>query len=520
MSQARVITEPLGGGPLTRALLAGETPPHWLARQPRTPAEWTTRATAVQSEAHARGWLDALAPALGAGGAAAERLRRVAEGRGVVVTTGQQPGLFGGPIYTWSKAISALALADELERATGIPVAPVFWAATDDADLVEASSTTLATDAGADVITAPSSGPDGAPASRVLLGDVQGLLEHLARASGSASYREPLDAARDAYRAGATVGSAYVVLLRRLLEPLGIAVLDASHEASLTAAATLLRAAQAGAADVDQALSMRDREIIAAGFTPQVPRVEGRSLVFVWEHGAKRRLTIGDQVPAEPLSANVLLRPVVERALLPTVAYVAGPAELAYFAQVSAVASALGAQAPLAVPRWSTTILEPQVQRALARLGMDPMDVRDPHAAEGRLAREALPASVVSRLQEVRNAVDQGLGALAAEVGQDGLVSPRIVEGARAIMRHRIERLERRFAAAVKHRESRTRRDLSAARGALWPNGSRQERALNFLPLLARQGPDLLWRMREAAAEHARALIGTDRSGAGGRPGS
>ena len=116
--------------------------------------------------------------------------------------------------------------------------------------------------------------------------------------------------------------------------------------------------------------------------------------------------------------------------------------------------------------------------------------------------------------------MDQGLGALAAEVGQDGLVSPRIVEGARAIMRHRIERLERRFAAAVKHRESRTRRDLSAARGALWPNGSRQERALNFLPILARQGPDLLVRMREAAAEHARALIGTDRSGAGGRPGS
>ena len=77
-------------------------------------------------------WLDALMPALGdtfAASPAAQRLARSAGGRGVVVTTGQQPGLFGGPIYTWSKAIGALTLADAIERATGIPVAPVFWAA-------------------------------------------------------------------------------------------------------------------------------------------------------------------------------------------------------------------------------------------------------------------------------------------------------------------------------------------------------------------------------------------------------
>lgn len=520
MSEARVITESLGGGPLTRSLLAGETPAHWLEPRPRTPAEWTTRVAAVRADAPKRDWLTVLSPALDARGAAADRLRRVAEGRGVVVTTGQQPGLFGGPIYTWSKAISALALADELERATGVAVAPVFWAATDDADLAEASSTTLATATGADVLTAISIGPDGAPASRVPLGDVGSLLERLARASGSASYREPLDAARDAYRAGATVGSAYLVLLRRLLEPLGITVLDASHEATLGAASPILRSAQAWAADIDRALSEREREIVDGGFTPQVPRVDGRSLVFRWENGIKRRLTIGEDVRGDgPLSANVLLRPVVERALLPTVAYVAGPAELAYFAQVSAVAAALGAQAPLAVPRWSTTILEPQVERALQRLGLAAGDLRDPHAAEGRLAREAMSARVAARLQGVRDAIDQGLGALAGEAGNDGLGTPRIVEGARMGMRHRVERLERRLVAAVKRRESETMRELSAVRGALWPNGSRQERALNFLPILARQGAELFTRMRGAAAEHARTIIGVDQAGPTGRAG-
>lgn len=509
-----MITEPLGGGALTRALLAREAPTGWLAPQPRTRDEWTRRVLDVKSGPPARDWLDAIAPALDAHGVAAARLRRSADGQGVVVTTGQQPGLFGGPIYTWSKALSALALADELERATGVAVAPVFWAATDDADLVEASSTTLATAAGAEILTAAWSAPDGTPLSRVPLGDVHDLLERLTRASGSAAYREPLDAARDACQAGATVGSAYLALLRRLLEPLGIAVLDASHPATLAAAAPLLREAQTRAAEVDRALMERDREIFAAGFTPQVARVEKRSLVFRWENGARYRMTIGERVPdGAPLSANVLLRPVIERALLPTVAYVAGPAELAYFAQVSAVASGLGARSPLAVPRWSTTLIEPHVQRALRRLSMDAADLRDPHAAEERIARAALPATLATRLQAVRDAVDQGLGALTGELGENGLVSPRVVEGARTLVNHRIERLERRLLAAVKRRERDTVRELAAARAAVWPNGSRQERVLNFLPILARQGPTLLAQMRDAATGHARSIIGAGPSG-------
>ena len=121
----RVITEPLGGSPLARAALS-DSPPAFYAPRPASVEEWSTRAREVHSAA-GTGWLDALAAALGptlAGTAAGERLARSAGGRGVVVTTGQQPGLFGGPIYTWSKALSALALADALEASTGVPTAP------------------------------------------------------------------------------------------------------------------------------------------------------------------------------------------------------------------------------------------------------------------------------------------------------------------------------------------------------------------------------------------------------------
>jgi uncharacterized protein YllA (UPF0747 family) len=127
MMEPIVRTEPLGAAPLARAAIDGQRG-DWYPGIPSSEQAWKSRAEAVRASS-AREWLDAIRPALSASGAAGERLARVAAGRGVVVTTGQQPGLFGGPIYTWSKALTALALADEIEAVTGIPAAPVFWGA-------------------------------------------------------------------------------------------------------------------------------------------------------------------------------------------------------------------------------------------------------------------------------------------------------------------------------------------------------------------------------------------------------
>src|SRR5690606_26254070 len=164
------------------------------------------------------------------------------DGRGAVVTTGQQPGLCGGPIYTWSKALSALALADALEAATGVPVAPVFWAATDDADLAEASTTWVSLPGGAEELrmTGGADEADGLPMADVPLPDLSAQLATLRRASGSIANAPPLELAERAYRPGNSVGDAYVELLRGLLQPLGIAVLGASHPAVRAAGRPLL----------------------------------------------------------------------------------------------------------------------------------------------------------------------------------------------------------------------------------------------------------------------------------------
>ena len=188
----RVSTEPLGGGALTQALLAGRLP---AAVQPALLADaagWRAQVDRVRADRTTHDWLARLLPALAPSGPARERLERVAREGGVLITTGQQPGLFGGPIYTWSKALSALALADAVERLTSVPAAPLFWAATDDADFAEASVTHVALPGGVETLHGPQLAPEGTIMARAPLGEVSEQLATLVRGAGTAPHVEEI----------------------------------------------------------------------------------------------------------------------------------------------------------------------------------------------------------------------------------------------------------------------------------------------------------------------------------------
>lgn len=460
-------------------------------------------------------WLDVLQPAIMPTGAAAKRLTRAAREGGVVVTTGQQPGLFGGPVYTWSKALTVLALADELERATGIPVAPVFWAATDDSDFAEASWTAVHLPGGFERLQLEGTGDlQGLSMSAVPLADPAPALQRLERACGSGIDPRSLDAVRRAYRTGATIGSAYLALLRDVLEPLGIAVLDASHVAVRSAAHPLLVRALQTADATHAALGARGDEIRRAGFAPQVAEVDELSLVFQNVEGRRSRIprasasALSGNAPIGSLSANVLLRPVVERSILPTVAYAAGPGEFAYFAQVSAVAQAIGAPPPLAVPRWSVTLVEPHIDELLARYNLTADDVATGDALATRLLQQAVPAAVAGRVGAMREAMkEHAEGLREALTAEAGLLPGRAVDAIERTVEWRLERFNRRLRAAVRKRDTTLTNDLGSLGGALYPGGVRQERMLNLIPFLVRHGAQLLDEMLEQARTHARGLV-------------
>lgn len=516
-SGVRLWRAPLGGSALSRAVQLGAVPDAWGLRHPSSPETWRTRVAQLRT-CHAAHWLPPVLPAFGprTDSPAHARLRDAAE-RGVVITTGQQPGLFGGPAYTLTKALSALAFADELQELLDMPVAPVFWAATDDADYLEAAVTHVVGERGLQALRMPATATSNIAMHDVALGDVEPLLSVLSAACGSGSDARVLDDVRMAYRPQATVGSAYVTLLRTWLEPLGIAVLDAANPALRAAADAPLRIALQRAEAVDHALAVRDHAIQDAGFLPQVERVPGLSLVFLTEQGERRRIPIASaesvarEAPSGTLGANVLLRPVIERALLPTVAYMAGPGELAYFAQVTAVADALDMARPVAVPRCSIEWREPHTARALERLGLEESDLHASGHAEHVVARRLLPDDVTDAIERLRVVLESQLvvlrSATDAHDSRDALLHGRVIDGLSRDLSHKLDRVDRRLLAAVKRREQDAMRDIAVARAACMPNGGRPERVLSLVPMLARHGLQTLHDMGALALEHARALV-------------
>jgi bacillithiol synthase len=501
---------PLVMGALAIAVRDGAFAENGQPVRPRGDAAWRDHIAACQRPLLGNDWAHTLRDAMRASGAAAARLARVSDGQGVVVTTGQQPGLFGGPMYTIVKALSALALANRIEAQTGVPTAAIFWAATDDADFAEGAGTWL-----------PSKGSlvdahmRGAPSEGTMMSDaplpaVNDAVTALRSASAGAAWPEVIRAAERAYHAGSTIGGAYVALMRHVLEPLGITVLDAAHRAVRIAGNPLLRRALEDAESLDRAVSARTGALRASGYAPQVELVENRSLVFVVHDGVKERAAVrggfaaAEQLSSDSLSPNVLLRPVLERALLPTVAYMAGPGEMAYFAQVSAVASALGVAAPLALPRTSLRIVTPEVAATLARVGQSADAMRDTHALQRSLAQRATPDASMDALTILRTQVRRTHETLRAS--HAGL-SPAALDGAVAQVGHRVARLERRVLAASKRTIDDDLQRVENTQRLLWPHGGPQERAVNLLPWLARYGTPLLDRMLEACDDEAVSLV-------------
>lgn len=452
---------------------------------------------------------------------------RLADPDTLVVTTGQQAGLFTGPLYTIHKALSAAALAAELSSRWGQPVRPVFWVAGDDHDFAEAASAAWL-DSDGQVVEAslPGRPPDAPmlPMYREPLGPgveaaLAALLRSLPATPFAAGVREWLTRH---YTPAATIAGAYGGAMAELLAPLGIVCLDSTHPVFKRAAAPILLRAVHASAKLDRLLVEETARFIAAGEAAPVVVGEDATLVFIEDRlGRDRLVRDGDQFHArrsgsqypmrelervaerEPgrLSPNVLLRPVVESALLPTVAYVGGPGELRYLRMTPPVYAELGVHRQTPVPRWSGVVVEPFVDRILGKFAGTIEELGTPGGMiERRVLRADLPSEVVdalARLEAESNRLYDQLtpGAVAVDPTLE-----RPVASARRQALWAVRDLERRILSRLRARHSVELGQLQRARAAILPVGKPQERALTVAPFLARHGPGFLDAVRQAAA--------------------
>lgn len=478
--------------------------------------------------------LDAFLPAPGV----EETLARLREPGALAVTTGQQPALFTGPLYTVYKALSAAALARTLEARWGRPVVPVFWSAGDDHDFAEASHAAWfradGSLGGAELSPRPVDAPLTPLYRTPLGGSVRDALAALAADLPASEFRSStVDWLDRHFRPDATVAAASGGALAELLAPLGIVCLDGSHAAVKRAASRLLLRALAAAPEIDRELVRRRDALLAAGAAdPGVAVGDGATLVMYEGQAGRDRLVVGDggfvtrrggerlslaaleriadETP-ELLSPNVLLRPVVESAILPTVAYVAGPGELRYLRLAEAVYASLDVRRQLPVPRWSGVVVERRVDRVLERYELALDELRAPVAElEARIVRGELAGEAELVLQRLREEARRSYDAL-ARIGAD--IDPTLVPAMEGLGKRALqitERAERKLVQRLRRRHAETLAQLGRARTAVLPAGRPQERVVTIASFLGRYGESFLAEVDAAIREwYASALEGS-----------
>ena len=510
--------EALGGTALSAATLARQ--PEALAFYAHDWGDPAARAAAADAAAARPADRDALASVLTEQnklwGAGTDELRRIDVLRqpdAVAVVTGQQLGLFAGPLYSVYKALSAVRYAAQVEAETGRPTVAVFWLAGEDHDFEEVQSTVFTEDGEVHRVRydVPATG---GPVGRMVLeaGAVADLLRQLDAALPEGPHRHAvLAAAAAAYRPGVTMRDAFARLLRQLAPGLILMSVDDPRLKRLAAPVFAREVAE-----WETTLATLERvsgELEAAGFHAQVAPTpvnlfaftdDGRRLPIDPEpEGGGFRLR-GDravsadelarwarEVP-ERLSPNVVLRPLVQDVLLPTVAYVAGPGESAYFAQLRPVYAQFGIAMPVIWPRLSLSVVEPGVAKVLDRYGLDlPNLAGGPEALQAlwrRLALDASDTDLDAAFADARRRLDALTDALADPVGATSTTLDGALGAARARMAKALGRLEAKTVRVEKRNHDDVRARLERAQAALWPSGALQERALSPLQLAARHG--------------------------------
>ena len=420
---------------------------------------------------------------------------RLAAGPVRVVTTGQQPGLLTGPLYTVHKALSALALAQCLERDGGGPVVPVFWVAGDDHDFAEGNHAWFVNATGDATQLVLRERPPTAPQqslSREPCGpEIVAVLDRLAAETPETEFKAAVMSwLRDAYRPDATLADAAADALHALLAERGVAVFRAHHAAAKRAAAPLLLRA------LDVTLPDGLSPVLVDGAQGR-DRLGERDGARVARRSGERftRDALAELAVTDPgrLSPNVLLRPVVEAALFPTVAYVAGPGELKYLPDAAPLYEHLGVTPQTPVPRWSGVMVEARVDKVLERhhLALDAF-AGSPGALEGQLVRDALPDETRQAFESLRAHLDVDYGLLAQLVTRVDPTLERTVTSARNAALGGAQDIEKKLVAALKRTNETLIGQIARIRAAVYPGGQPQERVLTYASFAIRYGPALL----------------------------
>ena len=470
----------------------------------------------------------------GAGDAARANLERFGNGAAAVVS-GQQVGLFGGPSYALYKAVSAVHIAQELTSA-GVDAVPIFWMATEDHDLEEVRHSTWFHGGKLRHFELAESGEAGQPVGQIALGPgVQEMAEQAADILRAAGGELVATILRESYGAQETYGSAFGKLFARLFSERGLILLDPLDARLRPAASEVLRRAVEKRDEVIGALLARNKQLENADYAAQVKVTARSTLLFYMGGGPASETRAGQRgtrngvrtpitasggkfacgelrwtadellaaMKAEPenFSANALLRPVVQDYLLPTAAYIGGPAEIAYFAQAEVLYQKLLGRMTVILPRASFTLVDAKVEKLLRRYGLQVEDVwRGSQELRRKMETASVPKTLAKRFAAATLDTERKLAALKREIVRLDRTLGGAVETARKKISFQLEKLKRKAGKAEAFKAGLLDGHQEFLESLLYPHKTEQSRELCFLPFLAQWGPGAMKELLRAAA--------------------
>ena len=460
---------------------------------------------------------------VGSGPATTGNIEKLRDSGTVAVVTGQQLGLFGGPALSVYKALTAVSLARTLE-AQGCPAVPVFWLPSDDSDFLESRSTAFFGPEGS-LLRLGYSGTS--PSSATMVGAVAleatgDPLKQLRNGAPASEYRESvLGALQSSFAPGTLFTEAQGRWLAQLFRNQGLILFDALQPGYKGALSRVFETAVLEREGVIRSLRDRGRDLEAGGHRVQVPVASSESLLFwiernrryklEWRSGAywsrgSRSLRLRPEELLERIRTgagefgpNVLLRPIVQDHLFPTVAYVGGPSEIAYFSQIGAISPFWKIQCCV-FPRVGVTVVDRKSQRLLDKHSLGLVELLSLGAARitERVARSGASKHVLDEFDRISEVVRESLTRLQGDIVRVDPSLGKMVPRAWKRVFYQLDRVEKRFLDNYRMRDRVAGRHLDYLHTRLHPGAKLQERVVNFNQFLMEEGPGFIDALLEA----------------------
>lgn len=446
----------------------------------------------------------------GSGVRTLENIQRLKNGASAIVT-GQQVALFGGPTFVVLKALTACLLA---ENAGAVPI---FWLATEDHDLAEVNFVHLPAGDHLETFTLTPPHQENAPVGAIAFNEeISALLQRVEQQFGSS---EILGFLQSSYRPEETFGTAFAKFYAQIFAEQGIVLLDPSDPELHHIAAPVYRDALLKSNELNSALADREQQLEKAGYDAQVKVTPSHTLCFYFEQGARVPVrhdpsdqdgfVVGEEKVSraeliaqaekhpERFSANVLLRPIMEDYLLPTLCYTGGPAEVAYFAQVEVVYRALLGRVTPVVPRASATVVEPRQAKLLDRYQITlPETFHGPEKLRELVAAKALPQSIMNSFDRAGEHLEQAIALIQGPLEKLDPTLADAAENSASKIRHQLQALRDKAARAEARKNGEIQRQADELSTLLYPNKNLQEREVGSAYFLLKYGKSFIQQLK------------------------